>query len=158
MPAIVVDDGGLARAVDVAGHEADALARDPAAAAGHDRREPPAVDDEAAPLVDHLDHVTFRRQAQVITVPTMDLARDVDTVGARRTGGAERKGEQHAGDNAVHRNSPYEQRADSGRMTLPEARAEITGQSPAPKHFCPSPRSYFMKGGGTALMPTGGGT
>src|SRR5262249_27077797 len=104
VPPIIVDDGCLARAVDVAGHEADALARDPAAAAGHDRREPPAVDDEAAPLVDHLDHVAFRRQAQVIAMPMTDLARSIDAVGAGRTGGkAERKGEHEACDHTPHR-------------------------------------------------------
>src|SRR5262249_29449723 len=108
VPAIIVDESGLAGAVDVARHEADAFARDPAAAAGHDRREPPAVDDEAAPLVDHLDHLAFRRQTQVITVPVTDLARSIDAVGAGRTGGKRDGSEQQAGEHTVHRRFSFE--------------------------------------------------
>jgi hypothetical protein len=106
-----------------AGEELDPLAGDPVPACGHRRREPPAVDDQPAPAVDHLDDVAFRRQAQIVAMPG---AIAVAAVGARRTGGKpERNGEQQAGDHTFgHRTFSWlaHPRRDGGAPpSLPQA-------------------------------------
>src|ERR1043165_9623137 len=72
---VVVDECGAAGAPHVDGDEAHPLARDPAAAGGHDGRVAPAADGDTAEVVDDFDHVPLRRQAQAVAVPPVHLAR-----------------------------------------------------------------------------------
>jgi len=78
---IVVDDRGAAGARAIEGDEADALARDPAAAGGDRGREAPAADDQTAEIVDDFDHMPEVAQTTWAGI-SADIVAGVEEIGS----------------------------------------------------------------------------